>query len=85
MARRLGFTPDRLTPYGIRRGAATWHFLKFGKLSVTTSLGRWENERTARIYVEGAAAELAEWSFEGPSGDMVRRAARVATRVLEET
>ena len=82
MARRLGFSPGTLTPYGIRRGVATWHFLRFGSLSITAALGRWESERTARIYAEGAAAELAAWTFAGSAGSLVSKAAQVASRVL---
>eukprot|EP00973_Karenia_brevis_P003909 538603-Karenia_brevis.AAC.1 len=31
----FGITHANLTPYGLRRGGATWHFLKYGRLDAT--------------------------------------------------
>jgi len=45
-------------PYSIRRGAATADFLKHGKLSLTCVRGRWNNERSCRIYVNEATTAL---------------------------
>jgi len=45
-------------PYSIRRGAATADFLKHGKLSRTCVRGRWNNEKTCRIYVNEATTSL---------------------------
>ena len=63
LCRALGFHSDRVSGYCLRRGGATWHFHRFGSVSLTAALGRWKQERTVRIYVEGAAAEAASWQL----------------------
>ena len=60
LAAKFGLSGPRLTPYSLRRGGATWHFLRYGSLDATTLRGRWEHSRTARLYIEGASAELTE-------------------------
>ncbi len=49
-------------PYSLRRGGATAHFLENGTLSSTTVRGRWGNARTARVYINEAAAVMASIS-----------------------
>jgi len=76
LGRLVGFEHKRFTPYSLRRGGATWHFHKYGSLHLTAVAGRWKQERTAKIYIDGAAAEWASWQF-GPLGDkMLRRCAK---------
>ena len=46
-------------PYSLRRGGATAHFLQYGSLDRTAIRGRWQNQRTARIYIDEGVAILA--------------------------
>lgn len=46
--------------YSLRRGGATHHFRKYNNMSRTCLMGRWGNERTARIYITDALAMLTE-------------------------
>ena len=54
----LGIYDERLTLYSLRRGGASWHFTTYQNLDATRMLGRWQWELTARLYIDGAAAEL---------------------------
>ena len=46
-------------PYSLRRGGATYHFRRFGNMDKTMEIGRWQHQKTARVYVNSALAELA--------------------------
>ena len=78
----LGMPLERLTPYSLRRGGATWHFQCLGSLALTTAHGRWADERTARIYIDGALAQLGEWQAGRGSQDILHMAARAAVTAL---
>ena len=54
----FGLVSKKLTPYCLRRGGATWHFLKYSSLDATQALGRWQQAKTAKIYIDQAAADL---------------------------
>ena len=56
--KRLGVQDKRFQGYSFRRGGASWYFLKTGRLDSTVVRGRWQSEKTARIYIDDAAAEL---------------------------
>ena len=56
-------SPD-LTAYALRRGGATWHFGQFGSIDTTANLGRWEQSRTAKIYIQGALSDLVNWKID---------------------
>jgi integrase len=45
------------TPHGIRRGGASWHFGIHGSYDRTVEHGRWASVKSARIYINEAAAE----------------------------
>eukprot|EP00972_Heterocapsa_arctica_P069445 10261191-Heterocapsa_arctica.AAC.1 len=47
-------------PYSFRRGGATSHLRCFGSLSLTIDRGRWEDPRSARIYLQSGLAQLAD-------------------------
>ena len=47
------------TPHGIRRGGASWHLQAHGSYDRTVEHGRWATVRSARIYINEAAAEQA--------------------------
>ena len=52
----------------------------FGSLSLTTLLGRWKHEATAKIYIDGAAAEWARWQVGPEARDLLHRAAKIFTK-----
>ena len=76
----VGFSHQRFTPYSLRRGGATWHFHKFGSLALTSMEGRWKHERTAKIYIDGAAAEWASWTLTAEGLKMVKRCGKAFKR-----
>ena len=80
LCKLVGFSHSRLTPYSLRRGGATWHMHTFGSLSTTALLGRWRQERTAKIYIDGAAAEWASWQFSEEAQKMLRRGTKIFKR-----
>ena len=45
------------TPHGIRRGGASWHFKIHGSYDRTVEHGRWASVKSARTYINEAAAE----------------------------
>ena len=73
LASLVGFEHKRFTPYSLRRGGATWHFHKFGSLNKTCLVGRWKHERTAKIYIDGAAAEWTSWQFPLTGKSLMKR------------
>ena len=80
LAALVGFRHERLLPYSLRRGGATWHMHKYGSLSLTALLGRWKNDRTAKIYIDGAAAEWATWQLGVPAERKLERCSKLYTK-----
>ena len=70
---KIGFEHPRLMPYSLRRGGATWHMHEHGSLAQTALLGRWKHENTAKIYIHGAAAELATWSLDSKASKILKQ------------
>ena len=62
----LDFRGDDYTPYGIRRGGATWYFLETASLDATLARGRWATSKTARSYIDDGTLTLAnqQWSVD---------------------
>ena len=58
--KRYGLDELGLTPYSLRRGKATELWRSSGSVSVVQSAGRWSDMRTARLYIDGASAQLTE-------------------------
>lgn len=56
----LGLEKFQFRPYSLRRGGATFWFLKHGNLDRLLVQGRWQAPRTARIYINEGLAVLAE-------------------------
>ena len=54
-----------LRPYSLRRGGATWWFGQHGNLDRVMILGRWQAQKTARMYLNESRAILAEMKL-GP-------------------
>ena len=49
--------------YSLRRGGATWDFLRHSSLERTLLRGRWSSTSTARIYLQDATANVAHLSL----------------------
>jgi integrase len=58
-AGRFGLGGTHLTPYCLRRGGATWHFTKYTSMDATQALGRWEQAKTAKIYINQSMSDMA--------------------------
>ena len=78
----VGFSHNRFTPYSLRRGGATWHMHTYGSLSTTALLGRWKQERTAKIYIDGAAAEWASWQFDEKAQALLKSSSKIFRKTL---
>ena len=74
-----------LSVYSLRRGGATQHFLQYQNLAATTQLGRWQDPKTARLYIEPGAAQIAQWQLTGHSQALANRCAAFAQQVLAAT
>ena len=82
LGRRVGLPTHQLTGYALRRGGATWHFLMYGHLGKTTVHGRWGQEKTARIYIDGALAQQTEYALSKSSRRVLETGASVAKDLL---
>ena len=61
----LQLEPWELRPYSVWRGGATWWFGQHGNLDRVMVLGRWQGQKTARLYLNESRAILAEMQL-GP-------------------
>ena len=80
----FGMATGSLTPYCLRRGGATWHFERFGSYDATTELGRWQDRRTARVYINQAMADVAALSLPRWGQSRLERAAHALPALLRE-
>jgi len=71
-------------PYSIRRGAATEFFRATGSLSRTAVRGRWQNEKTCRIYVNESMSMLGDIRHTPRCRDLVQHFAVVAERFFDQ-
>ena len=62
----LQFRHDDYTPYGIRRGGATWFFLQSGSLDLTLARGRWAISKVAKQYLDDGTLTLARQHWTHP-------------------
>ena len=77
-----GLHSERATPHGIRRGGATWHFLFLNSYDLTQALGRWQQARTAKSYIDEAVAEITQASLPEYGQNRLRRANKALSRLL---
>ena len=56
----LDFDPEDYSPYGVRRGGATWYFLETNSLDATVARGRWAVTKTERAYIDDGTLTLAQ-------------------------
>ena len=54
--------------YSCRRGGATHHFRKTNNMALVCHVGRWNDARTARIYITDGLASLTDLSLLLSSG-----------------
>ncbi|CAK0876721.1 unnamed protein product [Prorocentrum cordatum] len=66
-------------PYSLRRGGASWYFTKVQSMDATIVRGRWQNPRTARIYIEDSTAALVLLQLPAESAEIVRCLCRPAS------
>lgn len=55
--------PFNFVPYSIRRGGATYFYIRLGSLDQVVTRGRWKDIATARIYLDDARATLVRMSL----------------------
>ena len=60
----LGLEQGNFRPYSLRRGGATMYFRKNSSFDFVRQLGRWNSDRTARIYLNDGLARLAAMTFD---------------------
>eukprot|EP00435_Cladocopium_sp_Y103_P066496 s82_g28.t1 len=65
------FRPEDYTPYGLRRGGATWYFLESGSMDATLHRGRWSwlchqyrSRPPVEVAMSTALAEMCMYSVE---------------------
>lgn len=56
----VGLSDFNFRPYSLRRGGATHWFSKHGNLDKVVVLGRWQAQRTARLYINEGLSVIAE-------------------------
>ena len=59
----LGLEHLSFRPYSLRRGGATHWFSKHGSLDRVVVLGRWQAQKTARIYINEGLSAIAEMAL----------------------
>ena len=61
----LDLTPFNFSLYSLRRGGATFAYLRSHNLDKVAIQGRWKDHRTAKIYLDDARAELLRQQLPG--------------------
>ncbi|CAE7762207.1 unnamed protein product [Symbiodinium sp. CCMP2592] len=56
----LGLEEGTFLPYGLRRGGATFHWQTSQNFEATMIMGRWQDQKTCRIYLDEARALLVQ-------------------------
>ena len=79
----LAFAPDDYSPYGLRRGGATWFFLESGSMDATLVRGRWTMAKTARQYIDDGTLALAKLAWTKIQTETIRKWSRKGTRSLK--
>jgi integrase len=81
----FGLSHPNLTPHGLRRGGATWHFCKFQSYDKTQEHGRWAQARTARIYIDEAMTEHGFALLPSDGQNKLVRANSLLSSLLKQT
>ena len=72
--KRLSVEYLEFTLYSLRRGGATFFFQSTGSLDLAVVRGRWENSKTARIYITEGLALLAGLSLTPSTRVLIQQA-----------
>lgn len=75
---------DRLLPYSLRRGGASWFFKKNGSMEQTLLRGRWAASKSARVYVMDATAEAVKLSLSAVSEQLLATAAKAIALYVQK-
>lgn len=67
---------DRILPYSLRRGGASWFFKKTASMEQALLRGRWAASRSARVYIMDASAEAIKLSLSAASERLLAAAAK---------
>ena len=59
------------------------HFHAFGSMARTAIAGRWKHEGTAKVYINGAAAEWASWQISDENNTKLKHAAKLFRKKFE--
>ena len=68
----VGFSASDYTPYGIRRGGATWFFHVTASMDSTLHRGRWACARTAKMYIDQGTLSMAKFLWSRAQRRLVR-------------
>lgn len=79
----VGFGPTDYSPYGIRRGGATTHFLDTGSMDITLHRGRWTCNKTAEQYIDDGTLAMARFFWTPRQTSRVRKWALKGAKVLK--
>ena len=60
-------------PYSLRRGGATHYFQTTRSMEATLVMGRWESQKSARIYISDGLSFLPGMTFSEPTLAMLKR------------
>lgn len=76
LLRGFGLEDRGFNWYSLRRGGASWDFMSHGLMEKTLLRGRWQSNKAARVYVQDAAAALADLRLSSEQKEVLRAAAR---------
>ena len=64
--------PSTFSLYSLRRGGATYHWQRTRNFEFTMLMGRWQEQRTCRIYLDEARALLIPFEASAASNSRIR-------------
>ena len=79
----FNFSGSDYTPYGIRRGGATWFFLETASMDATLHRGRWSCSRTARMYIDQGTLAMAKFFWSRRQKSLVQNWALKGARYFQ--
>ena len=84
----FGFAATDYSPYGIRRGGATWFFIETSSMDATLQRGRWTCGRTAKQYIDEGTLSMAKFLWTGSQKRRVKcwalKGAKLLKRLRQE-
>ena len=80
----FGLSHRNLTPYGLRRGGATWLFKESLSYDLVQNMGRWAEAKTFKIYMNEAMAVLGQHTVPNWGISKIERCVRAFTHTLSQ-